>query len=68
MSFPIAEELKRAVIEKDTYYAVCKGNDVVEIDPPGRIAPLYRREHYRENRTRWVEKERFVTSENLPEI
>ncbi|MAE64055.1 MAG: hypothetical protein CMJ18_07245 [Phycisphaeraceae bacterium] len=68
LSFPIAEETKQAVIERDTYYAVCKGNDVVEIDPGGRIAPMYRREHYRENRTRWVEKARFVTSERLPEI
>ena len=68
LAFPIAETTKQAVIERDTYYAVCKGNDVVEIDPPGRIAPLYRRDHYRENRTRWVEKPRFVTSAHLPEI
>ena len=36
------------------------GIDDVDIDPPGRDCPLFRRAHYRENETRWRRIERFV--------
>ena len=35
------------------------------IDPPGRYCPLYARDHYRQNKTRWREIERFVSQEQL---
>ena len=42
-----------------------KGNEVVHIDPPGKVWPLYQRAHYRENRTRWVYADRFASSESI---
>ena len=65
MSFPIGERTDTVWIEKERYHLIRKGNDVVAIDPPGRICPLYRREHYRENTTRWRKVERFVSSEQV---
>ena len=60
LSFPVAERTDTVVIEKDAYRLVRKGNEVVVIDPPGRYAPLYQRDHYRENSTRWRGISRFV--------
>jgi hypothetical protein len=62
VSFPITEwETKQHIGNRD-YALVLKGDTVVHIDPPGRNGPLYQRDHYRENETRWVERERFVAS------
>ena len=38
---------------------------VVAIDPPGRYCPLYQREHYRQNSTRWRKIRRFVSGEQI---
>ena len=65
MTFPIAERTDTVWIEKEQYRLVRKGNDVVAIDPPGRVCPLYQREHYRENATRWRTAERFVSRESM---
>ena len=65
MTFPIAERTEGAWIEKAHYTLVRKGNDVVAIDPPGRFCPLYQREHYRQNDTRWRKVERFVSNEDI---
>ena len=65
MTFPIAERKSTVWIEKESYALVRKGNDVVAIDPPGRICPLYQREHYRANETRWRRVERFVSDEDI---
>ena len=65
MTFPIAERTDTVWIEKDRYALVRKGNDVVAIDPPGQYCPLYQREHYRENGTRWRKVERFVSRERI---
>jgi len=65
MSFPIAERTDEVWIEKAQYRLLRKGNDVVNIDPPGKYCPLYRREHYRENTTRWRTMERFVSREEI---
>ena len=63
MLFPIAERTDNAFIEKERYWLVRKGNDVVKIEPPGRYCPIYQREHYRVNSTRWRQMERFVSQE-----
>jgi len=42
------------------YRLVIKGNDVVDIDPPGKLGPLYQRSHYRKGEVRWQSVERFV--------
>ena len=65
MIFPISERTETAWIEKQRYTLVRKGNDVVAIDPPGGYCPLYQREHYRQNATRWKSTERFVSSEDI---
>ena len=53
------------IVEKDRYTLVRKGNEVVVIDPPGRYAPLYQRDHYRENQVRWRMASRFVAKEAI---
>src|SRR5262249_11198683 len=53
LTFPIAERTETMYVEKDRYTVIRKGNEVVFIDPPGRYCPLYQRDHYRENATRW---------------
>ena len=65
MTFPIAERTNTVWIEKESYTLVRKGNDVVAIDPPGRACPLYQREHYRVNGTRWRKMDRFVSEEEI---
>ena len=60
MTFPIAERTDDVWIQKERYTLVRKGNEVVSIDPPGRYKPLYQRDHYRDDATRWRKIERFV--------
>ena len=61
MTFPITERTNVTYVEKEKYILVCKGNDVVHIEPPGKYCPLYQREHYRQNATRWKKVERFIS-------
>jgi hypothetical protein len=65
MTFPIEERTDTVWIEKEKYTLVRKGNDVVAIDPPGRYCPLYQRDHYRADATRWRTIERFVSDESI---
>ena len=65
VTFPIAERTDTVWIEKHRYRVVRKGNDVVAIDPPGQVCPLYQREHYRENSTRWRKAERYLAKEPI---
>ena len=63
LSFPIFERKDTVWIEKEKYTLVRKGNEVVAIDPPGRYAPLFQRDHYRENQVRWHKVSRFVADD-----
>ena len=65
MTFPIEERTDTVWIEKQRYTLVRKGNDIVAIDPPGRYCPLYQREHYRVDSTRWRKAQRFVSREQI---
>ncbi len=65
LTFPIAERTDTVWVEKEQYTLVRKGNDVVAISPPGRCCPLYRREHYRVNVTRWTNARRFISTEQM---
>ena len=65
VTFPIEERTDTVIVEKDRYTLVRKGNEVVVIDPPGRYAPLYQRDHYRENQVRWRMARRFVAKEAI---
>jgi hypothetical protein len=66
MTFPISEREDVVEVFKKKYALVRKGNTVVVIDPPGRYAPLYQRQHYRVDQTRWRTIERFLSPETLP--
>jgi hypothetical protein len=63
LTFPIAESTEVVYVEKEKYTLIRKGNEVVNIDPPGKYCPLYQRDHYRVNTTRWRKIERFVSKE-----
>ena len=65
VTFPIAERTDTVWIEKEKYTLVRKGNDVVAIDPPGRYCPLYQRDHFRRESTRWRKIQRFVSDERI---
>ena len=65
LTFPIKERTIKETIGGVEYTMVIKGNTVVFIDPPGKIYPTYQRAHYRENKVRWVKRERFVSSRPL---
>ena len=65
ISFPIAVRVKEVDIEKRHYILTLRGNDVVNIDPPGRFCPFYQRDHYRDGAVRWKKATRFVSDELL---
>jgi len=65
VTFPIFERRDRVFIEKKEYVLVRKGNDVVDINPPGRYCPLYQRAHYRVDDTRWRKIVRFVPDNQI---
>ncbi|MDP6438551.1 MAG: glycoside hydrolase family 127 protein [Candidatus Brocadiia bacterium] len=65
ISLPIAERVKEVDIEKRHYILTLRGNDVVNIDPPGRFCPFYQRDHYRDGAVRWKKATRFVSDELL---
>ena len=53
LTFPLAEEVSRVTARNQWYFLVRKGHDVVRIDPPGVLSPLYNRDHYRDGVTLW---------------
>lgn len=65
LTFSISERTEEIVAEKRFYKAVIKGSTVVSIDPPGVSCPLFQREHYRENLTRWHRVSRFVADKSV---
>ena len=65
LSFPVREQTDVVYVEKEKYTLIRKGNEVVSIDPPGKHCPLYQRQHYRANTTRWRKIERFVSKESI---
>ena len=65
LTFPIEEKSVSVLIEKQGYTLAIKGNEVVSIDPPGHICPLFQREHYRESTPRRRKTTRFVSEEQI---
>lgn len=66
VKFPISEKTVTVDIEKRKYILTIKGNDVVNINPPGgRYGALYQRNHYRQNTVRWKKVQRFVSEESI---
>ena len=64
-AFPIAERTDLVTIAHQWYHLVHKGHDVVCIDPPGKLCPLYQRDHYRDNVTLWKKDTRYVDQQTL---
>ncbi len=65
LTFPIAERAEKIHIQKHAYNIVRKGNEVVAIEPPGQIDPLYQRSEYRDAVTHWKKASRFVSDETF---
>jgi len=65
LTFPIFERTDKVHIQGKEYTLIRKGNDVVQIDPPGKYCPLYQREKYRENKARTKKVERFVAQQQI---
>ncbi len=65
VSFPIETRDERVWVEKEALTYTFKGNDVIGVDPPGVSGPLYRREHYRQDVTRWKRVTRFVPEKDI---
>ena len=63
LTFPIEERNDVTYVEKEKYTLIRKGNDMVNIEPPGKYCPLYQRQHYRANTTRWRKIKRFVSDQ-----
>ena len=61
--FPIFERTVTEKINGTEFNMIIRGNDVVQMSPPGKYYPFYQRKgHYREDETRWVKRRRFVSS------
>jgi hypothetical protein len=65
LTFPISERTDKVWVEKSEYTLLRKGNEVVSISPQGPVAPLYQRQHYRQNEARMKKVTRFVSSESI---
>lgn len=65
LTFPVSERIDVVDVQKARYTLVRRGNEIVQIDPPGRYAPLYQRQHYRSDAVRWRRIERFVSEETI---
>ena len=65
IAFPITERTIRTNLGGRPYTLILKGNEVVFMAPAGRYYPLYQRAHYREDKVRWVRRERFVADASL---
>ena len=61
--FPIGRRRDAVHIEKRPYTLIRKGNEVINIDPPGKYYPLYQRSHYSDDEPRWRKVTRFVGDE-----
>ena len=65
LTFPIAEYSKKVNIMGDDFTYILRGNTVVHVDPPGRLYPIYQRDHYRGGRTLYKKMTRFVPQNEL---
>jgi hypothetical protein len=65
VEFPMREKTVFRVIDRTPYKLTLKGNTVVDIDPKGKINPIYRRDHYKQNQAPRKKVTRFVSGETL---
>lgn len=65
IAFPISEKTVKEKMGPETYTLLVRGNTVVQIDPPGRICPLFQREYYRSDQPRFIKVQRFVCENSI---
>jgi hypothetical protein len=65
LAFPITERKQETDIQHQHYQLITRGNEVVDIYPRGRYFPLYQRDYYRNDRTRWKKVDRFVSDQTI---
>jgi hypothetical protein len=63
VDFPIKEQSSVRLIGEFPYRLTLRGNTVVDIEPKGRINPIYLREKYRKDRPAMKRATRFVSHE-----
>jgi hypothetical protein len=68
IQFPMVQKSLFKVIGDVPYRLTLKGNTVVDIDPPGRLYPLYQRDHYKADSAPMKKTTRFVSEENLASL
>jgi len=66
LEFPLSERTVTETIGGLTYTLTLRGNEVVEIQPPGRNYPYYQRQPYRSGQARWRVATRFVPKNAWP--
>ena len=64
--FPISERNEKLYPQKERYDVVIRGNEIVDIDPPGRYHPIYLRNNNRVNEIRWFKINLFVADKVVP--
>ena len=65
VTFPIWEELRIMDVAAKTYHSIFRGNEMVRIDPPGTVGPLYQRSDYRRAKAGRKKVDRFVSDVTL---
>ncbi len=65
VEFPMREKTLFRVISGFPYKLTLKGNTVVEIDPKGKLHPLYLRDRYKQGKAPLKKVTRFVYKETL---
>lgn len=65
VNFPLVEHKIETNIQSQHYHLITRGNEVVDIFPRGQFCPLYQRDYYRTEQTRWKKTTRFVSDESL---
>jgi hypothetical protein len=65
VTFPISERTEKRRIEGFDYTFIVRGNEVVDVDPPGKYLPLYQRGHYRTGRSLYQKVSRFVAQQDV---
>jgi hypothetical protein len=72
--FPLKEETKTVRLRyyepafyiAEYYTLKMKGNTVIDISPKGKWCPLYQRDKYKSNETKYIDAQRFVCDKELP--
>ena len=65
IEFPMRKKTVFSVIGEIPYKLTIKGNTVVEIDPKGKVYPLYQRDKYKLNKAPMKKISRFVSEETI---